>query len=218
MLFLKKLVACAVMCVSMGCVSFNANANVNTQIYNRTASNKSSDASSQTYKINPRVLQLAADNGAYVGIGFGNLWSDWNDQPRPSGIEGDDGFTFNLDLGYQWNQYLAAEFGYVYFPSASHLSAYATYVAAKMLVVLPYRFNLFVKAGVAYHHLNIQGDTSFFSPVFAGGVAYAFLDNLSANLQYMYLGGDSNLGGNLGVTRVPSGNSITVGLDYNLSV
>lgn len=207
MLFRNKFMMGLVVCGLTACAYAN-----NASSYN---------ASSIQQSISPKSLALASDNGAYIGVGLGHLWSDWShmatSNPNLTGVDGTGGFNFGLDLGYQWNQYIAAEFGYVYFPSAGNLSAYATYLAGKLMVDLPHNVDIFAKAGIAYHDLDHSGDTHYFNPVFACGFGYAFIENLSMDIQYMYFAGDDSLN-KLSINKVPRASSLTVGLTYNLSI
>lgn len=118
----------------------------------------------------------APDSGVYVGVSAGyaihDIRSDmgsvtpstaiaWNDRARG-------GFSFGADIGYQFNRYVAAEFGYWYLPdaratltarpgfaflnTATTIKSYALYLAAKVMVPLYDSLDVFMKGGLAYRN------------------------------------------------------------------
>jgi len=115
-----------------------------------------------------------ADNGVYVDLNLGYAFQDWEGIGNILGGVGfvtwgdnaQGGFAGSVDLGYQWNQYLAAEFGYWYLPQANFtvlpggvgasgsINNYALYLAAKFMAPVMDNLDLFFKAGLAYRYFQ----------------------------------------------------------------
>ena len=167
---------------------------------------------------NSKALQLASQNGVFLGFDVGRLWADWSvDSVDHANFSANHGFSFDLDMGYQLNQYLAGEVGYIYIPEAFDVSSYALYTAGKAMVDLPYRMDLFAKFGFAYHHVSYSGDASYVNPLFAIGLGYSYIKNISFDLQYLYLSGDDGLN-ELNIAHVPDSQMLMFGVSYNVSM
>ncbi len=139
----------------------------------------------------------------------------------------ENGFGFNLDLGYKFIPYFGAEIGYTSYADASAKlggvkiaknTFYSADIAGKGIV--PFSdsgFEVFAKLGLAYMHAHLTapntvpgvtvstGKNSSTGLYFALGGDYAFTPNLAANLQWARARGSSNIG-NL--------NLYSVGLNY----
>lgn len=181
-----------------------------------------------------------ADNGAYVDLNLGYGFQDWQGianliiTPTRSRVWGDNstgGFAGSVDLGYQWNQYLAAEFGYWYLPQASYtntpaggvavggnVSNYALYLAAKFMAPVMDNLDLFFKAGLAYRYANqttaagplnapANNTQTNITPTFSGGIQYNYTPNWRFNVMYTYI--SSNAG-----APTPNVHLITAGVGY----
>lgn len=172
-----------------------------------------------------------ADNGVYVDVNLGYAWADWSYVvPGTAAIVWGDnntgGFTIGGDIGYQWNQYLAAEFGYWYLPTVSftdttvgnNLYNYALYLAMKFMAPITDNFDIFFKGGVAYRYASTSGFTAAHPlavtqteivPTFAVGLQYNYTPNWRFNVMYTYIGS-----ANYGLAGSPNVNSLTVGVGY----
>ena len=199
--------------------AFNTSSSAQSHYY--TGSESSTAGASQMQSntvVNSKALQLASQNGVYLGFDVGRLWADWSvDSVDHANFSENHGFSFDLDMGYQWNQYLAGEVGYIYIPDAFDVSSYALYTAGKAMVDLPYRMDLFAKFGFAYHHVSYNGDASYVNPLFAVGLGYNYIKNISFDLQYLYLSGDDDLN-KLYIAHVPDSQMLMFGISYNISM
>jgi len=130
------------------------------------------------------------------------------------------GLTWGGNIGYQYRSWLGLELGALQLPKVTMkvtinspgmpvtpgaISSYIIYLAAKLSHPLTHNLTLFSKFGIGYQNLTAdksldQGDdgvhsNSNFGPFFAAGLAYQFMHNLSANLQFARATGQSIHGG-----------------------
>jgi opacity protein-like surface antigen len=151
-------------------------------------------------------------------IGVDNSVVNWNTDGSRN-LRG--GITFGFDLGYQWNQYWAAEIGWYYLPATtlahpnlttitgSTISAdsfktrsWAAYLAAKIMIPLMMvpGSALYFKGGVAYRRIRFSNSLQFsdtnaykWTPMFAVGLQWMFMHSWIFDLQYMrFVGGRFN--------------------------
>ena len=181
-----------------------------------------------TQTVSPAALAAASQNGVYLELSFGQLWSDWKGSANQAEGKNDTGgLTFTGNLGYQTNQNFAMEFGYVYFPKVSNLksitknevhsmSSYALVGDVKAIVPLYSNINVFAKAGLAYRSISYIGDTYLFRPMFAVGATFLLNSNFSADMQFSYLAGDGSLKSD-DISSVPMSTMAMIGLSYNFS-
>lgn len=163
--------------------------------------------------------------GFYAGGELG--WSNIHDSDNPFNTEnGGTGLGAGAQFGYQFNPYIAAEAGYLYFSNAKQsgnvfgpwsytYKEQAVDLVAKGTLPLNQYISLYGKAGAAY--VDASGETSgnIFAwsdsahpirPVYGLGVSYNITPNVSADL---------------GWTRVQNNNTIpnadiaTLGLTYH---
>jgi opacity protein-like surface antigen len=179
----------------------------------------------------PAACAPAADvSGVYVGADVGAFYND----SAKTFIDGHATHTFSRSkhhvpwgwtasglVGYQFNNNLALQVGYIWNQDqkveqsstalgstgyANKFTAYNLYLAAKGMVPIMDAFSAYMLAGGAYTHANhklsasnqtIFGNptyvdrykASWLSPMGALGVAYNFDQNLSMNVEWMYIMG-----------------------------
>lgn len=153
--------------------------------------------------------------------------------------------TLDGILGYQWNQYFAAEVGAIWFPrmvyqvprgfriGAENTIAESTwigYVAFKFAFPIVDGFYAFSKFGAAsinedtkFSFLPVRGLVargSYWAPTFAVGVQYYFSWNWSVNVQYMHANGfeEMTTGGAFQKAPSPHYDMFTLGLAYKLAI
>ena len=101
---------------------------------------------------------------------------------------------------------------------------WALYGALKLSYSPMTDVTLFTKAGVGYYSVKQtstpaaagDGSSSNFGPMFAVGMAYDIMDNLSANVTFTRLAGNDDFAGATGTSEKfsTSPNLITVGVAY----
>lgn len=180
----------------------------------------------------PDVAPAPSYQAVYVEGNVGYAFQNW------AGIAGAvvtsnrrGGFTGGVDVGYQWSRYLAAELGWFWLPrarfggiaGAPRVTSWFAYLAAKMMVPLPWvdNLDLFMKAGISWHRLSARlvglaataGTLNLWRPVFAVGLQYTFYQNWMANAQFMFVPGAVSF-----VNPVPHAYLLTVGLGYKFAI
>lgn len=178
-------------------------------------------------------------SGTYIDVNLGYGMRDWSDVQdftgtSTSNING--GFTGNLDVGYQFNEYWSLELGGIYLPYFSETRAgntddfytWAAYGGVKLSVPLVQNLFGFGKVAAAYNDvegnsnlvqvnaINRAGDSSYWEPLFAFGLQYYFNQNISINAQYTFLSGWGQQ--NAAQGRTPNLNSFTVGAGYKFAI
>lgn len=159
--------------------------------------------------------------GLYVGTDLGYAVSP-NAYPTISGISNvDDGFAFAFHAGYNFNQYIGAEAGYLRLPKLGYKingtfagnddnNVYSLMVKGSYPVMD--KLNVFAKAGYSVITADAAGATTadntgtFYNPVVAGGAEYRVLPNLGVNAQYMAIIQVDN--------QYPTTHLVTAGLNY----
>jgi len=120
------------------------------------------------------------DKGAYVEANVGGSYgtfSFFDYSTTTSAIGG------NLNAGYQFNRYFAAEVGYTYFGGDLDLSM--GNISAKGILPLNEKFNLFAKLGAGYMAPNTGGEGGGLGVATYGiGAAYAITPSLDINTQF----------------------------------
>ena len=165
----------------------------------------------------PAACAPAADvSGVYVGADVGAVYNTELD--IPSAVLGNVGskhtpwgWTASGLVGYQYNNNLALQFGYIWYQEQKlNLSStanikfnhYNLYLGVKGMLPLMDQFSVYMMAGPAYSHSTakahgqtVDGMTSLkgstWVPMGALGVSYAMDENLKLNLEYMFLFGDT---------------------------
>jgi OOP family OmpA-OmpF porin len=168
----------------------------------------------------------AAISGVYVGgqLGWGvtNIFHGVNTQGQKTQ---DTGLAGRLFGGYEFNQNIGAELGYMRFSNATvkhesgDIQTYAVDIAAKGMMPLQNGFGVYGKLGVAYLNENfgISNGNSRVSfsegkvyPELGVGVSYDFSQQLSTDLSYTRIQKTSN--GNLNSTDF-----VGLGLSYHFN-
>ena len=151
------------------------------------AANHSMAASDQSFSSN-------SARGVYVGgnVGYGKF-----DQ-KNSGLPAKDlrGFTWNADLGYQFNKYAALEAGYTQFHTIKvntpagkvNNTLYGVSLLAKGILPVSEQFDLFAKAGAMdLYAKSTTGSTisrrARIVPAFGLGTSYHVTKNVSFDVQ-----------------------------------
>ncbi|HLF66063.1 MAG TPA: outer membrane beta-barrel protein, partial [Gammaproteobacteria bacterium] len=144
----------------------------------------------------------------------------------------DGNFGGRVYVGYQYNQYLAAEIGATYYGEADvtvngtkvEPETYGGDVVGKMFVPVFGPFSLFGKAGLGYLHVNDAANYDTSSSVsrtenrinFIYGLGAEY--SINANL-YLDAGWSRNLGrSDIGAKYLPDADLYTVGLGYKIPV
>lgn len=151
--------------------------------------------------------------GIYVGGGLG--FSHTNAGTLLSNDKNN--FAFGFDAGYQVNQYLAAEFGYINVDRKSHESAYILDLVAKGILPVTDQISLFGKAGLARVAVSeTQSGTTLtgsrYTGILGAGVSYNINNSLSVDAQVLHAFKTSSDGLNW-----PGITTTLVGLSYKFS-
>lgn len=109
------------------------------------------------------------------------------------------GFTWNANLGYQFNQYLAVEGGYIHFNgikvqqagSATNANLYGLDLVVKGILPINDQFNVFAKVGAMrldgkLSSTTAQSAKSKIVPVFGVGAAYNINKQVAVDVQGLY--------------------------------
>jgi hypothetical protein len=186
---------------------------------------------------------LAADSSSslYVGAaaGYGDThWGNLNGGLNSVGLSGfsDTGFAGTVYAGFDFNQYLAVQTGYVYFPNAkasvlgntATIKTYGVDVLGKITVPVTGNLGLFAEAGPGYLHssgsasgtvvgstgsINL-GSTGNVNLVYGFGANYLFTPNLVADVSFTRFNGHAKLDNNY----QPDADLYAVGVSYKFNV
>lgn len=143
---------------------------------------------------NAAMANMAAPNGFYVEGNIGRSLAH-DTELHNSGL------GYNVNVGYKFIPYLAAEFGGTYYaPSHGYGMKdkhYSVDAAAKGILPLGETgVDVFAKLGIAetQSHLDDTDVERAKSPYFGAGVEYALTSNLLANAQWNRARGNKNTG------------------------
>jgi hypothetical protein len=146
-----------------------------------------------------------------------------------------DGFVYGFDGGFAFARNFAVEIAWFDLPNASgqgsglfpygfgslRVNSWFTYAAAKLMVPIYSRFDVFGKVGGAYRDINYHGiaaprsTNAYWTPVFAAGIEFGW-NHWALNAQYLRLPGYREA---RPITqRAPAANLYTVGIGYELSL
>ena len=149
-----------------------------------------------TMAANAVFADVAAPDGFYLEGNLGQ--SRAHDEPsyvKNTGLGG------NINIGYKFMPYLAAELGGTYYAPSKYAGIkdnhYSADVAAKGILPLGQTgIDLFGKLGVAeiQSHIDGYGTEHATSPYFGAGAEYALTSNLFANVQWDRARGNSSTG------------------------
>lgn len=171
------------------------------------------------------MLSNAAVNGFYVGVHYGYAWADWRSL-KATGSHKDSSYLLNVLFGYQYSRKFSVDFGYTYLPSVNGMPVgsktgtvdrYNFNLDAKLLIPITATVNAFVKAGLVYRSLSLDGDTSIVRPGFGVGISYYFNSNIAFDAVYSYTPGDGSLN-SAGLPKVPALNQLAMGAAYHFNM
>lgn len=194
----------------------------------------------------PDYISAPSYAGAYVEDNVGYVYRPWRSDvttvpgtPKNFGVlssssNGNGGFTFGGDLGYQFNQYFSVEGGWFYLPKAKftidpttfRINAGVAYAALKAMASVYENAYVFGKLGVAYTYnqsnvaflssdlTKVVRSSNYWNPLFAAGVQYYFTPNWSMNAQYTFVPGYRSASSSCFVAPVV--HLFTVGIGYKL--
>ena len=162
-------------------------------------------------------------NGLYVGTDLG--YSVMPNEFTPASSLTDDGFAYAFHAGYNFDQYVGVEAGYLRLPKVGYSAdgnftgfdnnnVYSLMIKGSYPVLA--KLNVFAKAGYAV----ITSDTTLssngysissannaaYNPIVAGGVEYRVLPSLGVNVQYTAIIGINS--------QYPTVDLATAGLNY----
>ena len=176
--------------------------------------------------IDNSILANASENGYYAGFAYNYAGADWASTANATGSGRKNSSVLNGLFGFRFNSMFASEAAFWYFFGVSNalvygtktkrgnISSYAFSFSLKMMLPLYNNLDFFLKGGVAYRVLNLDGNTGLLSSVLGAGLEYALNQNLSFNLGYSYFAGDGSVNDG-GFGAVPAYNMLTVGVNYN---
>lgn len=171
------------------------------------------------------TVNTASTAGAFVGVngGFGKVDQSVSGTGT-TGKNDNTGFSYGIDGGYMYNQYVGLDLGYTKFASANLKSGikaksnYNVHAAVKGVYPMGQSFDLFGKLGLAYVHTNTtipsnvvlngvnSGVHHSTRPYLAAGVDYIVTQNVGVNFQ---VAGTTKSG-----NKVPAMYNATVGVQY----
>jgi len=190
-------------------------------------------------------------SGVYVDLGFGYAFVNWKDASigafnnfsstvtGGTSSNGNGGFSFGVDVGYQINRYLGLELGWYYLPKVRGntdvtpalqpltLKSWFAYLALKGMLPITRKFDFFVKVGPAYRALRYSGTGStmigfggqtnqYWTVMAGGGFQYWLDENWVVALQYIYVG---RCGQTSNITRqAPGANLALVNVGYKFTL
>lgn len=192
----------------------------------------------------------ATDSGIYLGVQAGYGDTNWNDikGSNDAGFANvstsvkDTGFAGRLFAGYDFNQYLAVEGGYTYFPNSDITNTFQTSAINFGGIVVPastetdkytiktygldlvgrinvpvyQNFGLYAKAGPGYLHTSgFGGNVGNVDLVYGFGADYKITDHLIADASFTRFNGDHQLNSS---SYQPNADLYALGLAYKFNV
>jgi len=199
-------------------------------------------------------------SGFYLEANLGEVFRDWEQEgllqdyiiivqggTAIGGFKnGEAGFIYGFDMGYQWNQLFSAELGYFRLPSMEYSVPQGSLIAANNTMKIRARYlayvalkfnypiieNLYVSAKIGAAYLDTEVIFSFipvsrlpqkddyWTPLFAFGLQYYFNWNWSLNAQYVFVPGYARrpTTGVFTKAPVPNANIVTFGVGYKFAI
>jgi hypothetical protein len=167
---------------------------------------------------------MSDNSGIYLGAGAG-----WGEEASVDHIGSNKGFVWNANGGYQFNSNVAAELGFIGYPSnklkynsvSETLHFYNTYLAVKGMYPFADVFNVYAKVGPSYAYSSASGNLGSsnmhaWTAYGALGLGYNFTPALQADVQVdgtLKRNDVKNSAGGV-KTDMPALYSTTVGLSY----
>lgn len=177
-------------------------------------------------------------SGTYLEGMVGYGLRDWGNTQVFTGTSTqniDGGFSAGFDVGYQFNEYISLEGGWLYYPqftesalgASDTLTGWGAYGGLKFTVPLIQDLFIFAKAAAAYNQwdgsnnvivnaVNYSGTNTYWTPLFGFGLQYYFNQNLSINAQWIYVPGNEELTTATG--RTPNENLFLAGVGYKFAI
>ena len=169
------------------------------------------------------LLAQPKQSSFYAGLGIGYANTPWNDIVsgtfNGTTIEAtknpDGGLTWGGHLGYQFNSWLAAEFGGYALPQTTisisppgppitisgNIDAYILYFGLKMSHTITSSTQLYSKFGIGYQSIkagsSLKAGTeglnsnNCFGPFFAAGLSYLLTNSINISLQFTRAAGQA---------------------------
>lgn len=193
-----------------------------------------------SYMSAPMPAASSTESAFYLGASGGYYDSNWGDliatnvhQAGFLNSSNDGEFAFRLFGGYKFNQFLAAELGWLYgleqnvsgttfaSPSApvnGKIDSYAIDLSGKLMAPLADSFGLYAKLGIGY--LRTQGSgagaslrTDNFNVTYGAGAFFEVMPNLVAELSWQRFTGNSHVNSS---SAQPDADYYSLGLAYML--
>lgn len=177
-------------------------------------------------------------SGTYLEGELGYGVRDWGNTQVFTGTSTqnqDGGFSAGFDVGYQFNEFISLEGGWLYFPQFSEtalgvsdtLTGWAAYGGLKFTIPLIQDLFIFSKIAAAYNQwsgsnnvvvnaVNYSGDNNYWAPLFGFGLQYYFNQNISINAEYIFVNG--NEAQTTAQGRTPNENLFLAGLGYKFAI
>lgn len=165
------------------------------------------------------------DAGFVFGLEAGYANTHWSNLDIQGVSISDSGFAGRVFLGYDFNQFIGLETGYIYLPKSTadgfdgSITNYAFDFLAKLAVPVTSGLSLYAKAGLGYLRSNLStdfndgGDRSTVNAAFGVGAGYEVIPNLALNLSWMRYTGNGSLNSS---DYQPSPDALLFGLSYKI--
>lgn len=173
------------------------------------------------------------NTGVYVQGDIAYASTDWQDNFPAAGFSGNDdsSLAFDINVGYQWSRFLAAEVGSIFlddvrfnrpFPVRPTVHSWAADAAGRIMLPIPGLRGLdaVFRGGIAYRNtridlLHTSGD---WTPIFSAGGQYNFSENWFMDLQWVHLGEGATVRiNNTTPNHIPAYNLFTIGAGYKFT-
>lgn len=179
-------------------------------------------------------------SGTYIEGEVGYGLRNWNDvQDFTGGVSTENasgGFSGGFDIGYQFNEFISLEGGWLYLPqfkeslagNSDTFTSWAAYGGFKFTVPLIQDLFIFAKIAGAYNQtspgsnlvttggVNYSGDNDYWTPLFGFGLQYYFNQNVSINAEYVHIPGEDQPLASEGHT--PDSNIFLAGVGYKFAI
>lgn len=179
----------------------------------------------------------ASSDASGIYVGFNGGWGFTNyknnsfvtDLYFPGKFRKDNGFVGRVNIGYDFNQYFAAEAGYSYFSnkpnvgnfSGGNISTQAFDLYGKVKFPFVDGVRLFAKLGAGWLlmsstipiYQSYNHNANNINVAFGAGVEYSITKNIIAGLEWSRITGFSGAS-NVGRNYIPNADAFMIGLRY----
>lgn len=163
------------------------------------------------------ALADSAASGPYIGAQIGAGDNHANDFGADKHI----GLAGGVDVGYDFNQYVAAEAGYTYLGKVDDVTTQAGDLVGKIHVPVVGNAGLFAKAGAGYLRSSFDHDAvDNVNLVYGFGADYKVLPNLVADVSFTRFNGNSKIAssnGDINNNFQPNADFYAVGMTYKFN-